>query len=57
MRKQTSDFFVHPQLGPFLEGELDYFLKNEFLQLWDRETPEALARERAKFSVVASTDA
>jgi adenine-specific DNA-methyltransferase len=52
VRKQTSDFFVHPQLGPFLEGELDYFLKNEFLQLWDRETPEALARERAKFNIV-----
>lgn len=30
VRRQTSDFFVHPQLGPFLEGELDYFLKNEF---------------------------
>ncbi len=52
VRRQTSDFFVHPNLGPFLEGELDYFLKNEFLQLWDRETPEALARERAKFSIV-----
>ncbi len=52
VRKQTSDFFVHPNLGPFLEGELDYFLKNEFLQLWDRVTPEALARERAKFSIV-----
>ena len=52
VRRQTSDFFVHPQLGPFLEGELDYFLKNEFLQLWDRETPEALARERAKFNIV-----
>lgn len=52
VRKQTSDFFVHPQLGPFLVGELDYYLKNEFLQLWDRETPEALARERAKFNIV-----
>ncbi len=52
VRRQTSDFFVHPHLGPFLEGELDYFLKNEFLQLWDRETPEALARERAKFNIV-----
>lgn len=52
VRRQTSDFFVHPQLGPFLEGELDYYLKNEFLQLWDRATPEALARERAKFNIV-----
>ncbi len=52
VRKHTSDFFVHPRLGPFLEGELDYFLKNEFLQIWDRETPAALARERAKFNIV-----
>ncbi len=52
VRRHSSDFFVHPRLGPFLEGELDYFLKNEFLQLWDRATPEALARERAKFNIV-----
>lgn len=52
VRRQTSDFFVHPRLGPFLEGELDYFLKNEFLQLWDRATPDALARERTKFNIV-----
>lgn len=52
VRRQTSDFFVHPQLGPFLEGELDYYLKNEFLQVWDQATPEALVRERGKFGIV-----
>lgn len=49
---QSSDFFVHPQLGRFLEGELDYYLKNEFLELWDRVDGEALARERGKFAIV-----
>ena len=27
VRKNTSDFFVHPQLGEFLRGELDVYLK------------------------------
>lgn len=49
---QSSDFFVHPQLGDFLTGELDYYLKNEFLEIWDRTDGEALARERGKFGVV-----
>lgn len=49
---QSSDFFVHPQLGDFLAGELDYYLKHEFLEIWDRADGEALARERGKFGVV-----
>jgi adenine-specific DNA-methyltransferase len=49
---QTSDFFVHPQLGEFLTGELDYYLKNEFLEIWDRADGDALARERGKLAVV-----
>lgn len=49
---QTSDFFVHPQLGEFLGNELDYYLKNEFLEIWDRADGDALARERGKLAVV-----
>jgi adenine-specific DNA-methyltransferase len=49
---QTRDFFVYPQLGEFLDGELDYYLKNEFLEMWDRADGEALARERGKLTVV-----
>lgn len=49
---QSSDFFVHPQLGEFLAGELDYYLKNEFLDIWDRADGDALARERGKLAVV-----
>lgn len=49
---QTSDFFVHPQLGEFLSGELDWYLKNEFLEIWDRADGDALARERGKLAIV-----
>lgn len=49
---QSSDFFVHPQLGEFLTGELDHYLKSEFLEIWDRADGEALARERGKFAIV-----
>ena len=37
MRRYTAkarrDYFVHPKLGPFLLGELDYFLKHEILDI------------------------
>ena len=50
---QSTDFFVHPQLGPFLTDELDHFLQTEFVQLWD--LPDAaLARERGKFRIARS---
>ena len=32
-RKNTSDFFIHKDLGFFLERELDFYLKNEVLNL------------------------
>ena len=51
VRKNTSDFFVHPQLGEFLRGELDVYLKHEFVQVWDAADNE-LPRIRAKFNLV-----
>ena len=51
VRKNTSDFFVHPQLGDFLRGELDVYLKHEFVQVWDAADSE-LPRIRAKFKLV-----
>lgn len=33
--KNKSDFFIHKNLGDFLRRELDYFLKNEVLQVSD----------------------
>jgi adenine-specific DNA-methyltransferase len=51
--KHNADFFVHPQLRQFLEGELDWFLKNEFLAIWDKDT-DGLVREREKFKIAKS---
>ncbi len=51
VRKNTSDFFVHPHLGDFLRGELDVYLKHEFVQMWDAADTE-LPRIRAKFKLV-----
>lgn len=36
-RRITSDFFVHKDLKGFLEGELDFYLKNEVLDVDDLE--------------------
>jgi adenine-specific DNA-methyltransferase len=47
---QSTDFFVHPQLGTFLRDELDHYLQTEFVHLWD--VPDAaLPRERGKLAV------
>jgi len=51
VRKNTSDFFVHPQLGDFLRGELEVYLKHEFVQVWDAQDVD-LPRLRAKFKLV-----
>ncbi len=51
VRRNTGDFFVHPQLGTFLRGELDVYLKHEFVQVWDAP-PGELARIRDKFKLV-----
>ncbi len=36
-RRNTSDFFVHKDLKGFLDGELDFYLKNEVLDVDDLE--------------------
>lgn len=37
-RRNTSDFFVHKDLKGFLEGELDFYLKNEVLDVDDLDS-------------------
>lgn len=37
-RRNTSDFFVHKELKDFLEGELDFYLKNEVLDVDDLDS-------------------
>ncbi len=36
--RNTSDFFIHKDLKGFLEGELDFYLKNEVLDVDDLES-------------------
>lgn len=38
MRRNTSDFFIHNNLKGFLSRELDFYLKNEVLNLDEMET-------------------
>ncbi|MGC9079962.1 MAG: site-specific DNA-methyltransferase, partial [Nanopusillaceae archaeon] len=39
-RRNTSDYFIHKDLKGFLERELDFYIKNEFLQLEDLQILE-----------------
>ena len=34
-RKNTTDYFIHKDLKGFLEKELDFYIKNEYLQMED----------------------
>jgi len=39
-RRNTTDYFIHRDLRGFLERELDFYIKNEFLQLEDLQVLE-----------------
>ncbi|MGC8483909.1 MAG: site-specific DNA-methyltransferase, partial [Thermodesulfobium sp.] len=39
-RRNTTDYFIHKDLKGFLERELDFYIKNEFLQLDDLQVLE-----------------
>ncbi|SHH23914.1 site-specific DNA-methyltransferase [Thermosipho atlanticus] len=39
-RRNTTDYFIHKDLKGFLERELDFYIKNEFLQLEDLQVLE-----------------
>ena len=39
--KNTSDYFIHKDLGKFLRGELDFYIKNEVMHLDDVQDAEA----------------
>ncbi len=41
--KNTSDYFIHKDLGKFLRGELDFYIKNEVMHLDDVQDAEAFA--------------
>jgi adenine-specific DNA-methyltransferase len=52
VRKNRSDYFVHPKLGEFLREELDYYLKTFFLQLDAFTSPEAIRERFIKFQAL-----
>ena len=39
--KNSADYFIHKDLGGFLRRELDFYIKNEMLNLDDAEQSEA----------------
>jgi adenine-specific DNA-methyltransferase len=43
--RNTMDYFIHKDLGAFLRRELDFYIKNEVLQLDDIENGDAPAVE------------
>ena len=51
-KKNRTDYFVHPDLGGFLRAELDYFLKNEVIDLAALTTADALADRLTLMRVV-----
>lgn len=48
-KKNTSDYFVHPNLGPFLKSELDTYLLTEYLQPESLQTSEVMQDRFAKY--------
>lgn len=53
-RRQNRDYFIHKDLRGFLERELDFFLKNEVIDLarLDREDDPALAQALHKARLI-----
>lgn len=41
--KNTSDYFIHKNLGRFLKEELDFYIKNEVMHLDDVQNAEAFS--------------
>jgi adenine-specific DNA-methyltransferase len=45
-KENTSDFFIHKDLGGFLRQELDFYIKNEIFRLDDLDTENEVSVER-----------
>ena len=41
--KNTADYFIHKNLGKFLRGELDFYIKNEVMHLDNVQNAEAFS--------------
>jgi adenine-specific DNA-methyltransferase len=49
-RRNTTDYFIHKDLKGFLERELDFYIKNEFLQLEDLQILEQKTVQMPSYS-------
>lgn len=51
--KNTTDYFIHKNLGPFFERELEFYIKNEVLELDGvTNSPEQIENELSRAKVV-----
>lgn len=46
IKKNTTDYFIHKDLKRFLEGELDFYIKNEVLMLDDLGSEKEVSIEK-----------
>ncbi|MEX0718156.1 MAG: DNA methyltransferase [Planctomycetaceae bacterium] len=53
-KKNTSDYFIHKDLGKFLRRELDFYVKNEVMHLddVDQRPPDYLEKELWKIKTI-----
>lgn len=53
-RKNEADFFIHKHLSKFLNGELDFYIKNEVMHLDDIDTksPDYLSAQVRKIKAI-----
>lgn len=50
--KNSADYFIHKQLGKFLRGELDFYIKNEVMHLDDIQDVGAFAQIEPKLRLI-----
>ncbi|WP_304335276.1 restriction endonuclease subunit M, partial [Conchiformibius steedae] len=51
-QKNTADYFIHKDLGGFLRRELDFYIKNEVMNLDDVQSAQAFAHIEANLRLI-----
>jgi adenine-specific DNA-methyltransferase len=50
--KNSADYFIHKNLGKFLRGELDFYIKNEVMHLDDLQDARAFSDIESKLRLI-----
>ncbi|OOR98404.1 hypothetical protein B0187_08925 [Haemophilus paracuniculus] len=50
--KNSKDYFIHKDLGGFLTNELDFYIKNELMNLANLQAAEAFSELEANFKLI-----